>query len=412
MERLLIVPQTSAAHRLCRRSALPSFVIDYLKSSYMSIDKINICGNWVVRATQNPVWSAGLSHYNIYLEKMMKKNHPTTRLSRITGLSYCPIKDKDTWHNNHKLLKAERLSRMFGFQLGTPEALDHIQKAIATLEHMYHVEKMTPKEFVERFDWHTKYFGTFLESLGIKRRTRKEGVINYMRSIGKLITDDKMVYYKQCRFQFDVYQHPNIIGFNLLKEHDWYHSQHNKNGLVRDHMVSVSYGWYNNIDPSIISNPANCQIMLATDNIKKNDGISLTVEDLLARIRNWEEDPNSIVPRIYTKRKRSPLKDSTKEKLAQTNLGKISVTDGEKNIWIKENDPIPDGFKKGMTMRARANARLYQIDWETVQKDIDAGFGFKQVCVRNGIKRDEYYGGLKRSLITKHRDLSTIIPNT
>jgi hypothetical protein len=334
---------------------------------------------------------------------MMKKNHPNTRLSSITGLPYCPSKDKNTWHCDRRLLQAERLSRMFGFQLGTPEALDHIQKAIATLEHMYHVEKMTPKEFVERFDWHTKYFGTFLESLGIKRRTRKEGVINYVRSIGRLITDDKIVYYKQCKFKFNVYQHPNIIGFNLLKEHDWYHSQHNKNGLVRDHMVSVSYGWYNKIDPSIISHPANCHIMLATDNIKKNDGISLTVEELLARIRNWDSDELINHTLKVIKRKRPPINESTRLKLRSANVGKKCYTDGSNNIWIRPGDAVPDGYKLGMTMRARSNARTYQIDWASVQKDIDDGFGFKQVCVRNGIKRDEYYGGLKRSLIKKHK---------
>ena len=52
-------------------------------------------------------------------------------------------------------------------------------------------------------------------------------------------------------------------------------------------MVSVRTGFDLGIDPKIIKHPANCEIMLHKQNQSKREKSSITIEELLARIRNW-----------------------------------------------------------------------------------------------------------------------------
>ncbi len=79
----------------------------------------------------------------------------------------------------------------------------------------------------------------------------------------------------------------------LLNKYGVFNTRDNKNttGCVRDHLLSRRYGFDNNIDPEIISHPANCEIVLNSENIRRartNDNI-ITLEELLERIENWVE---------------------------------------------------------------------------------------------------------------------------
>lgn len=148
---------------------------------------------------------------------------------------------------------------------------------------------MSPKEIKEHL--HLKYsdFGMFMKtSFGIKLKSSKDGVINYNKKIGKLITDEKVVYYKQCQFNFDPYRYDFIPGYPLLMDYGIYHPINNPNGVCRDHMLSKAFGWSNQIDPIIISHPANCQFLLNNDNIKKNSDSWISFEDLQERISQWD----------------------------------------------------------------------------------------------------------------------------
>ena len=58
--------------------------------------------------------------------------------------------------------------------------------------------------------------------------------------------------------------------------------------VYRDHLVSVKYGFINNIDPKIISHPANCQLLKHTNNSIKKDKSDLTLTELLNKIEKWE----------------------------------------------------------------------------------------------------------------------------
>jgi ribosomal protein L37AE/L43A len=77
----------------------------------------------------------------------------------------------------------------------------------------------------------------------------------------------------------------------LLKEYGVFNSRNNKNtnGCVRDHLLSRRYGFENNIATWIISHPANCEIVLHSENIRRafDDDNLITIEELLERIENW-----------------------------------------------------------------------------------------------------------------------------
>lgn len=61
----------------------------------------------------------------------------------------------------------------------------------------------------------------------------------------------------------------------------------NLNGISRDHMLSKNYGFKNNIDPYIISHPANCKLITHTENNKKHTQNTITLEELKNKIILW-----------------------------------------------------------------------------------------------------------------------------
>ena len=99
-------------------------------------------------------------------------------------------------------------------------------------------------------------------------------------------------YRDECSFRFALSDFPEEFDFSLIEEHGWYKAKNhgdNLYGVSRDHMVSVVYGFEHNIDPAIIAHPANCQLLVHSDNARKKDGCSITYEELLERIEKWEE---------------------------------------------------------------------------------------------------------------------------
>lgn len=114
--------------------------------------------------------------------------------------------------------------------------------------------------------------------------------------IGKRkITDqerlNKIVYKEQSQFNLAGII-DKIEGFELLKKFGMYNRLNNKLGVVRDHIVSVHYGYMNNIDPKIISHPANCRFILHSDNAKKSMKCDITIEELKERIDKWDREGN------------------------------------------------------------------------------------------------------------------------
>jgi hypothetical protein len=114
-------------------------------------------------------------------------------------------------------------------------------------------------------------------------------------------------------------------------------------------MISIKFGYDNQIDSKIISHPANCHIMLAKDNFSKNNSSSITIEDLTNRINAW--DKNEQLP--YAGRIKIGLikSESHRANLAKANKNLRTYTNGYINIRQHQNLPIPEGFKSGMTRR-------------------------------------------------------------
>lgn len=100
-----------------------------------------------------------------------------------------------------------------------------------------------------------------------------------------------------CNFKFKLSDFPNEFDFSLIEEHGWYspsNKKNNLNGISRDHMVSIKYGFENKIDPKIISHPANCRLVKHTDNISKNLKCSISYDELIKRIEIWDQKYNHI----------------------------------------------------------------------------------------------------------------------
>lgn len=100
------------------------------------------------------------------------------------------------------------------------------------------------------------------------------------------------VYRRRCAFDFNLADFPEEFDFDLIRQYGWY-SPTNKNnnltGVSRDHMVSVKYGFENNIDPEIISHPANCKLMLQSENFLKKEKCSISFSELKERIKYWNK---------------------------------------------------------------------------------------------------------------------------
>lgn len=88
-------------------------------------------------------------------------------------------------------------------------------------------------------------------------------------------------------FAFYLGDYPELFDFSLLKKYGMRTNQ-NQNGVVRDHRVSVADAIKNNYDPYYITHPLNCELMLHSDNSKKYTKSSITYEELVKMVDEWE----------------------------------------------------------------------------------------------------------------------------
>ncbi len=93
-------------------------------------------------------------------------------------------------------------------------------------------------------------------------------------------------------FKFNLADYPEEFDFELIKKHGWYfpkNKKNNLNGVSRDHIVSVKFGHDNNIDPAIISHPANCQLLIHSKNISKYSKCDISIDELKNKINLWNK---------------------------------------------------------------------------------------------------------------------------
>ena len=76
----------------------------------------------------------------------------------------------------------------------------------------------------------------------------------------------------------------------MIENNGWYSAKNrgnNMNGVSRDHIVSIKWGWENGVDSKDICHPANCQLMLQRKNVSKGKKKSITIGELKSRIAEW-----------------------------------------------------------------------------------------------------------------------------
>lgn len=105
----------------------------------------------------------------------------------------------------------------------------------------------------------------------------------------------KKEYKANCQFRFSLKQHSELFDFVLLNKHGWYHPVKNPEGVSRDHMLSITDGYAQNIPASIISHPCNCVLIQHNDNRRKNANSSISYTDLLEKIKCFD---SSIVEHV------------------------------------------------------------------------------------------------------------------
>lgn len=104
---------------------------------------------------------------------------------------------------------------------------------------------------------------------------------------GKRISRVEYHYYRTlAEFKLKPKDLLRIKGYDLFREFGIW-SVNNKRGVVRDHILSTKDGWVQEIDPAIISHPANCQFLSINENSTKGDKSWITYSELLYRIQGW-----------------------------------------------------------------------------------------------------------------------------
>lgn len=102
--------------------------------------------------------------------------------------------------------------------------------------------------------------------------------------------DPMKLYRERCLFTFATSDYPDKFDLSLVEKYGWYspsNKGNNLKGVSRDHMFSVKAGFDNGIDPAIISHPANCELLIHTENQSKREKSSITLEELIDRINKW-----------------------------------------------------------------------------------------------------------------------------
>lgn len=98
-------------------------------------------------------------------------------------------------------------------------------------------------------------------------------------------------YRTDCAFKFSVYDYAEEFDLLLIEQYGWYKAKNrgnNQNGVSRDHLISVKYGFENNLSPKMLAHPANCRLIRHSENVRKYSKNLISIEELQKRIFDWE----------------------------------------------------------------------------------------------------------------------------
>jgi len=108
------------------------------------------------------------------------------------------------------------------------------------------------------------------------------------------LKSDWEVYQKEANWisrMFDIIDDPRQI----LLEYGVFNAKTNTKGVVRDHIYGRKSGFYNGVFPEIMRHPANCQILLHSENVAKKkeryvDDDGHTLDELFEAIRRYNKE--------------------------------------------------------------------------------------------------------------------------
>lgn len=100
------------------------------------------------------------------------------------------------------------------------------------------------------------------------------------------------IYRIRCNFSFDISIYKNEFNLNLLYSNGVYKAKNrgdNFNGVVKDHIFSVNDSYKISLNPLIVSHPANCELLIHVNNLKKGKKSKITLKELLTKIKYFEK---------------------------------------------------------------------------------------------------------------------------
>lgn len=165
-------------------------------------------------------------------------------------------------------------------------------------------EKLSKRSYTEPQDVETNCLGcgTKFTYLKVRNKERKycskscsaKYSLTHVRKRkeARLLRTPLANYRSDCAFKFSLNDYPEEFNFSLIEKYGWYKPKNkgdNPNGISRDHIVSVKYGFNNGINPEIISHPANCQLLRHNDNVSKYTSCTISIEELLEKIKLWNK---------------------------------------------------------------------------------------------------------------------------
>lgn len=94
-------------------------------------------------------------------------------------------------------------------------------------------------------------------------------------------------------FRFNVFHYPELFDLSLITRYGFRDNKTNPNGITRDHKVSVNEAIRNNYDPYYIKHPMNCELMFFEENNKKKTKSSITYEELIKLVDDFDSKKRS-----------------------------------------------------------------------------------------------------------------------
>ena len=111
---------------------------------------------------------------------------------------------------------------------------------------------------------------------------------NYRRT-----SNSEYINYKaKCQFKFGLSNYSDEFDFTLIEKYGMYKAKNrgnNLNGVSRDHIISIKYGFKNNIPTEMIAHPANCQLLKQSENASKYKKCGMTINELKNKINKWNK---------------------------------------------------------------------------------------------------------------------------